>query len=98
MKRMDHKKIETTKAVYNAIYSTHKGKLKCFESYSASGGDYLGGNMSVGKMYTGWGFENSDVPILAIESEWEIKGVDWQERMKRYNEKHTYWLCIGIED
>jgi hypothetical protein len=88
------RKESTTYEVWKAIRSEHKDSLGAFATYSAPGGDEC--NPHTGTMYTEYGFHGSDFPIIAAETTWNIKRTEHGE--VRENEKHEYWLCIGVKE
>ena len=86
-------KIKTTPEVWAVIRASHP-EMIVFSSYSAPDGDRFG-NPSKGVMATDYGFENADYPTLSAETTWDISN-DPENKYKRKNEKHEYWLCVGI--
>jgi hypothetical protein len=89
----NYKTVETSPEVWAVIRARHP-ELVPFSTYSAPDGDYLGGNTSKGEMFTSFGFPGSDYPIMEARTTWEINP---EERWKRNNEQHRYWLCLPIE-
>lgn len=65
-------------------------EMIAFGSYSAPEGDLLG-DPRKGKMFTSYGFEGGDYPIIAVQTTWDI---DHDSPHKRENEQHEYWLCL----
>lgn len=90
----DYRIVKTTAEVWNAIRASHREQLKVFSSYSAPDGDYFG-NSSQGKMFTAYGFDQGDYPIMQAETTWDI---DRQNLCNRINEVHEYWLCLPIKE
>ena len=90
----DYKKIITSAEVFAVIHARHKD-LKVFSSYSAPDGDYLRGNTTGGVMFTSYGFDNADFPIMEAETKWDIER---ETPFKRVNEQHTYWLCVPVKE
>lgn len=89
----DYKRVKTTSAVFVAIRLAHTDMV-VFGSYSAPDGDQFG-DPSKGRMFTSFGFENSDYPVIEAETTWDICA---EEPYKRNNETHEYWLCLPIRD
>lgn len=90
----DYNTVETSPEVWAVIRARHP-ELVPFSTYSAPDGDYLGGNTSKGEMFTSYGFPGSDYPIMEARTTWDINP---EERWKRNNEQHRYWLCLPIEN
>lgn len=90
---MEYKRVPTSESVWLAVKSQH-ANLKVFSSYSAPQGDYFG-NPDVCRMLTEYGFENCDYPTIGAETTWDRNS---HEPIKRENEQHKYWLCIGIKE
>jgi len=91
---MDYKKIKTSEEVYATLMRQHFGELRVFSTFSAPDGDYFG-DPNVCRMMTEYGFDNTDIPILGIETTWDRQVENTYERV---NEQHKYWLCIGVSD
>lgn len=89
----EYKKIPTTKEVYYAILKAHPD-LSVFGLFSAPTGNYYG-NPSVAEMYTAWGFKGLSVPIVEVETKWDV---DPENESNRLNERHKFWLCCATED
>lgn len=64
--------------------------MRVFGSYSAPDGDQFG-DPSKGKMFTSYGFEHGDYPVIEAQTTWDI---DPETPHKRANERHEYWLCL----
>lgn len=86
----NYRTVTTSAEVFAVIMARHHHELKVFSSYSAPDGDQFG-NSEKGKMFTSYGFEDADYPILEAETTW---GISWSG--KRENETHRYWLCIPV--
>ena len=82
--------IDTSAEVYAVIMAAHRESLEGFSSYSAPEGSPIH-HPSTGVMKTEFAFKNTKVPIIGINTCWEI--VDGKE--KPGTRKHKYWLCIG---
>ncbi len=87
----EYKTIPTTVVVWYAIHKSHP-ELKVFESYSATDGDYFG-NHSQGKMFTSFGFDSCEYPIISAQKTWDI---DSNDPSNRLNEKYQYLLCLPV--
>ena len=88
---MEHKRVPTTPEVWAVIKASHP-ELKVFGSYSAPDGDSYGDpNKCV--MMTEYGFDVCDYPIMGAKTTWDKNHEKPHERL---NEKHEYWLCVGI--
>lgn len=86
-----HRKIETTLEVWTAIRLAHP-QMVVFASYSAPDGDDFGDpNECV--MKTEYGFSEGDFPVMGAETRWDK---DHENSSNRLNERHQYWLCVGI--
>ena len=85
-----YKKIPTSAEVWAVIHARHRGELKVFSSYSAPDGDQFG-DPSKGKMFTSYGFEHGDYPVIEAQTTWDI---DPEAPSKRNNQQHEYWLCL----
>lgn len=83
----------TTPEVWAVIRASHP-ELVVYSSYSAPDGDRFG-NPDKCKMFTEYGFKDSDVPIIGAETTWEK---DLEYEYKRVNEQTEYWLCIAVDD
>lgn len=88
----EYMKINTSAEVWAVIRARHP-ELKVFSSYSAPEGDQYG-NPNICMMKTEYGFKDCDYPTVGIETTWD-KNKDSYERV---NEKHRYWLCIGVDN
>ena len=93
----EYKKILTSAEVWAVIHARHHGELKVFSSYSAPDGDMYG-NPHQGIMYTAYGFECGDWPVIEARTTWDIERDDrGQATLNRNNEKHEYWLCAPVQ-
>jgi hypothetical protein len=90
---MEHKKIPTTKDVWQAIRTAHGDALGVFASFSNPDGMFMGFS-GRGEMMTEYGFHGADCPIIGAETTWDI---DEEVSGKRSNEQTRYWLCVAIE-
>jgi hypothetical protein len=89
----EYKTIPTTYEVWKTI-KEHHPDLVVFGSFSAPDGDYFG-DPNRGKMFTSYGFKNTDYPIVQAETQWNI---GFPDRSVRHDEEHEYWLCVAIEE
>lgn len=87
-----YKRVPTSAEVFSVIRARHP-ELRVFGSYSAPEGDEFG-DPSKGKMFTSFGFDRCDFPIIEAETTWDIV----LHSSERLNETHSYWLCVGVED
>jgi hypothetical protein len=85
----DYNRVATSAEVWAVIRARHP-EMKVFGSYSASDGDQFG-DPTKGKMFTSFGFDQSDYPVMEAQTTWDI---DKECSYKRNNEKHEYWLCL----
>lgn len=85
----DYKRVQTSAEVWAVIRARHP-EMRVFWSYSAPDGDHFG-NQSKGKMFTSYGFEHGDYPVIEAQTTWDI---DPETPYKRANEQHEYWLCL----
>lgn len=90
----DYKKTITSLDVWKAIRASHAGELRVFSSYSAPCGDQYG-DPSKGKMFTSYGFDGHDFPVMEAETVWDISA---EQPDARNNETTKYWLCSGIKE
>jgi hypothetical protein len=90
----EYKRIETSPEVWAVIHARHRSELKVFATYSAPGGDQFG-DPRKGKMFTSYGFEKGDFPVMEAETIWDINP---EKEYERFNEKHKYWLCLPIKE
>lgn len=88
----DYKKIETSAEVWAVIRAKHGKELKVFSTFSDPDGSFCGGDEAT--MYTAYGFEGCDTPIIEAETKWTI---DRERPHSRTDEKTKYWICLGIE-
>lgn len=87
----DYRKVPTTAEVWVAIRSQHP-EMRVFGSYSAPCGDEFG-DQTEGKIFTSYGFEQGDFPVIETQVTWDI---DPESPNKPNNERHEYWLCLPI--
>lgn len=85
----DYKRVPTSAEVWAVIRARHP-EMRVFGSYSAPDGDHFG-DLSKGKMFTSYGFEQGDFPVIEAQTTWDI---DKETPLKRVNERHEYWLCL----
>lgn len=84
----DYRMVKTTREVWAVMRASHP-EMKPFSSYSdPEGGD------GQPRMETAYGFEGLDFPLLFASTTWE-KG---EKSYDRVNEKHEFWLCVGIAE
>ena len=88
---MEHRKVYTSAEVYAVIMARHP-EMTVFGSYSAPDGDHFG-DPSRAKMFTEWGFYDSDIPTVGVETTW-----DAGNGSKREHLKSEYWLCFPVSD
>lgn len=81
--------IPTTKEVFAVLHASHD--LKVFSSYSEPHGSYRGQYNLCG-MFTEYGVDGCDFPILRAETTWDKPE---EGSYVRANETHRYWLCIA---
>ena len=91
---MEYSKHKTSPEVWAVIKAAHP-ELKVFSTYSAPDGDYFG-DPSTCVMMTEYGFDGSDCPIIGAETTWD-RNPD-PNNYERINEKHEYWICVGIAE
>jgi len=89
----DYKRVPTSAEVWAVIRARHP-ELLVFGSYSAPDGDQFG-DPSKGKMFTSYGFEHGDFPVMEAQTTWDI---DPEAMRKRKNERHEYWLCLPVRE
>jgi len=89
----DYKRIPTSPEVWAVIRARHP-ELRVFGSYSAPDGE-RSGDPDKGKMFTSYGFEQGDYPVIEAQTTWDI---DREAPCNRENERHEYWLCIPIRE
>lgn len=88
----DYAKVKTSAEVWAVIRARHPD-MRVFGSYSAPDGDQFG-NPSKGKMFTSYGFDGGDYPVIEALTVWDID----RESYERKNEIHEYWLCVPKKD
>jgi hypothetical protein len=88
----DWLRIQTSAEVAAVIRARHGKQLVVFASFSDPDGTFNGGAGERGRMETAWGFNGASDPILEARTTWEI---DPEQRHKRINEQHEYWLCAS---
>jgi hypothetical protein len=89
----DYRRVPTSAEVWAVMRARHP-EMRVFESYSAPDGDQFG-DPGKGKMFTSYGFENGDYPVIAAQTTWDI---DTEQKHKRVNEHHEYWICLPKRD
>lgn len=87
----DYKRVATSAEVWAVIRARHP-EMVVFRSYSAPDGDRFG-DPSKGKMFTSYGFQRGECPVMEAQTTWDI---DQDAPHKRTNEQHEYWLCVPI--
>jgi len=88
----DYKRIETSAEVWSVIHARHGSELKVVSSFSDTVGSFYGGNEST--MFTAYGFDECNIPIIEAETKWMI---DRKKPHQRIDEKTKYWICSGID-
>ena len=83
----DYKRVPTSAEVWAVIRARHP-EMRVFGSYSAPDGDQFG-DPSEGKMFTSYGFEQGDFPVMEAQTTWDIDTL-----LRRVNERHQYFLCL----
>jgi hypothetical protein len=91
----DYRTVKTTPEVWAVIHASHRGQLRVFGSFSAPEGNYLTGNMSIGEMFTSYGFKHGDYPIMEARTTWTISR---ENDSRRKDEKTEYWLCLPVKE
>lgn len=91
---MRYIKIKTTAEVWKSIRMAHP-ELVVFSSFSNPDGYMFGGSGEIGVMETSFGFDGRDFPTIEARTSWDI---DPDQPYVRGNEKHEYWLCVGVEE
>jgi len=89
----DYKRVPTSAEVWAVIRARHP-EMRAFGSYSAPDGDQFG-DPSKGKMFTSYGFEHGDFPVMEAQTTWDI---DPEAMHNRKNERHEYWLCLPVRE
>jgi len=94
---IEHQTIPTSAEVWAVIHARHRDTLKVFSSYSYPDGN-PNGDPNQARMFTAYGFERSDCPLLAVRTTWDIeRDENGDAKPGRKNEKHEYWLCAPVE-
>ena len=88
-----YRKVSTTYKVWSAIRDSHP-ELRVFSTYSAPDGDQFG-DPNQCRMLTQYGFDGQDMPTIGAETTWDLNR---EAPTNRDNEKHKYWLFVGISD
>lgn len=89
----DYITVQTNYEVWSAIRTFH-GDMVVYGSFSAPEGNYYG-NQDQAKMFTSYGFEQGNYPVIEAETTWDI---DRENPHKRQNEQHKYWLCLPLKE
>lgn len=92
----DYKRVSTSAEVWAVIRARHP-EMVVFGSYSAPNGDEFG-DPTQAKMFTSYGFESGDFPVIEAQTTWEVSSENPESKYKRINEKHEYWLYLPIKD
>ncbi len=66
----DYKRVPTSAEVWAVIRARHP-EMRVFGSYSAPDGGLVG-DPSKGKMFTSYGFEHGDYPVIEAQTTWDI--------------------------
>ena len=88
----DYKRIETSAEVWAVIRAKHGKELKVFSTFSDPDGSFYGGNEAT--MFTAYGFDGCNVPVIEAETKWTV---DREKPHNRIDEKTKYWICSGVE-
>lgn len=80
----DYKRVKTSAEVWNTIHTRHP-ELRVLSNY----------DLSKGKLFTRYGFPQSDFPIIEALTTWDINR---EHPEIRKNEKHEYWLCLPYNE
>lgn len=91
---MEHKRITTTKEVWQAIRHAHGGEMGVFSSFSNPDGEFMGFS-GRGEMMTEWAINGADFPIIGAQTTWDIDELD---RSVKSNEQTRYWLCVAVTE
>jgi DNA gyrase subunit A len=78
----DYKRVPTSAEVWAVIRARHP-EMRVFGSYSAPDGDQFG-DPSKGKMFTSYGFEHGDFPVMEAQTTWEIEPEAQAALMKKF--------------
>lgn len=89
----EYKRVPTSAEVWAVIRARHP-EMKVFGSFSAPEGDPYG-DPSKGRMFTSYGFEGNDYPVIEAQTTWDI---DHENKHMRVNQHHEYWLCLPIRE
>ena len=87
-------KVTTSAEVYAVIWAKHGDNMKVFATYSAPDGDPYG-NSDKCEMYTEWGFNNSDIPLISCRIQWDK---DQESPANRLNVSRTYQIFSAMEE
>lgn len=87
----DYKLIPTTAEVYMAIFSQHAADLVPFGTISQPDGNPHG-DPEQARMYTEWGFKNTDFPIIALDETWRH---DREHPGVRNDSERKYFVCVA---
>jgi len=90
---MQYKRIKTSVEVWRAIKAAHPD-LVVVSTFSAPDGDPYG-NPSEGRMFTEYGFQKADCPLMGADTRWDI---DRDNPLNRNNLREEFWLCTPEKD
>ena len=83
----DYRTVLTSPEVWAVIRTRHP-ELRVFGAHTSIGS-------VAGEVFTSYGFEGHDFPMIEARTIWEI---DPEKPHERLNERHQLWLCSGIEE
>lgn len=92
---IDHKRIITTPAVWNAIWNAHNDSLIYHGSFSDPDGTAFGKDGTKAIMHTIYSLKGSDAPLIEIETTWDISPETPNQQL---NKTHKYYLCLPQDD